>query len=163
MVNTNIVTLRLRKPFYEKWLRYTFLENETGKISITRENVHGKYLYSRVRYADIPQVVKQQQGIAVELLMPAVKTDCSKYHFPYFTVDDTVRINDYIESSLYLDYRLMLQVAIHDLHINRKIAIAIFSDVMMGEEKMEMLKKDDYRRRQKTKKLLIDSIKVLGY
>jgi hypothetical protein len=159
---SRVIHLSLRKPFLENYLRFVFNSQEKGTIKITRCEEIGKYLYSRVRYSDYPQRKPKSQYL-LELLLPDHPLDVSHNHFIYFTEDDQVRINDYIEAIAYLDFRTTVQVGSRDLKVDRKVVINLFSNLVFGEDKYEMLKKDEYRRRKKVEDWLLKSIQVFGY
>lgn len=154
------VVLQLKKPHYEKYLMYLF-DQSTGTIRINRSNEAGKYLSSRVRYSDLP--VQRPEGITIDLLMPSSELDGSKSHFLYYSPEDTQRINDFLSSSSALDFSMMVHVGTNELNIDRKTVISIFSGIMFDDDKYEMLKKKEYRKRLKTKDFLVKSIKTLGY
>lgn len=156
--NVRSIQLSLRKPFFENYLRHVFCSPE-GPVKVTRTEEIGKYIYSRVRYSELPK--KGKPG--VELIMPHHECDLSQYYFIHFTEDDVVRINDYLEAMLYLDFRSNIQVGSNDMKINRKTIISIFSNLVFGEDKFEMLKKDEYRRRKKMEEWLMESVQKFGY
>lgn len=158
---SRIIHLALRKPSFENYLRFIF-SNPKGPIKVTRCEEIGKYLYSRIRYNDYPQR-KLKSGYSIELIMPDHPLDQSDNHFIYFTEDDQIRINDYIESIAYLDFRTTVQVGSNDMKIDRKWIINIFSNLVFGEDKYEMLKKNDYRRRKKIQNWILKSVQVFRY
>jgi hypothetical protein len=157
---SRVIHLAIRKPFFESYLRHIFTCPE-GRIKITRCDDIGKFLYSRVRYTDRP--IKKPTGQMVQLILPHHETDMSDKHFISYTEDDMVRINDYIEACAYLDFRTYIQVGRNDMKIDRKVVVNIFSNVILGEDKYEMLVKDEYRRRKKIHDFLIKSIQEFGY
>jgi hypothetical protein len=95
--------------------------------------------------------------------MPSGETDGSNQHFLYYSPEDIQRINDFLSSSSSLDFRMMVHVGTNELNIDRKTVISIFSGVMFDDDKYEMLKKKEYRKRLKTREFLLNSIKTLGY
>jgi hypothetical protein len=163
--NDRLIRLPLRKPYFEKYLRFSFKARRTGIIDVNRHSELGKYLYSRVRYCD-PEAVPdydKQYHVAV-LKMPAVETDYARLHFLYYNADDITRINDFIESISYLDFRLMLHSGVVDLNLNRKTVIEIFSDMVYGDaDKYDMLQKDEYRKRRKVQEFILMASKKYGY
>lgn len=154
------VKLVLRKPYYENYIRFIF-ECPEGSIKVKRDEILGRYLFSRVSYSDSIPVTGD--GLVIDLVMPAHECDSSRFRFMHFTEEDTIRINDFIHSSAYLDFRTMVQVGVHDLKMDRKTVISMFSDLIYGEDKFEMLKKDEYRKRKKMHKWLLDSAKAMNY
>lgn len=58
--NTRSISLVLRKPFFESYLRYLF-KTPTGPIKVSRTEEMGKYIYSRVRYSPLP-IKKSEVG-----------------------------------------------------------------------------------------------------
>lgn len=157
-VTDKSIKLRLRKSYYENYLRFAFNCPE-GTIKINRDEDIGLYLFSRVRYSDVP--VKQIPDDSISLLLPVHHLDRSG--FVYYTADDMARINDYIEATANLDFRMMVQTGTIDLKMDRKTVISIFSDIVFGEDKYEMLKKDEYRKRKKLMIWLRSTAKHLGY
>jgi hypothetical protein len=155
------IELTLRKPFFENYLRHIF-SCPQGPIKINRSEDVGKYLYSRVRYSELPQRLKPG-GTTLTLVLPHHENDRSDHFFIHYTEDDMVRINDFIEASAYLDFRTSIQVGSHDLKVDRKTVINLFSNLVFGDDKYEMLKKDEYRRRKKMEKWLVESIQEFGY
>lgn len=155
-----IIHLYLRKPYFVNYLRFIF-DCPEGIIKVSRSEEIGKYLYSRVRYNQFP--VRKPKDNYIQLLLPDHPLDQSQYHFIYFTEDDMVRINDFIEAQAYLDFRTSVQVGSNDMKIDRKVVISLFSNLVFGEDKYEMLKKDEYRRRKKMKVWLVNSIQEFGY
>jgi hypothetical protein len=155
------IYLSIRKPFFENYLRYMFSCPE-GPIKVNRSEEIGKYLYSRVRYTTLPQG-QPKSGNVIQLILPDHPLDQSSYRFINYTEDDMSRINDFIEATAYLDFRMTVQVGSNDLKVDRKFAINIFSNVIFGEDKYEMLKKDEYRRRKKVHEWLLKSIQEFGY
>lgn len=161
--NTRSIALLLRKPFYENYLRHLF-KSPCGPIKVSRTDEIGKYLYSRVRYSPLPLPVKRiKQSHVINLVLPDHPTDMSHYHFIYYNEDDMVRINDFIEAIAYLDFRLMVQVGTNEMELDRKKVISLFSERIFGEDKYEMLKKDEYRRRKKMEEWLFQSVQQFGY
>jgi hypothetical protein len=156
-----IITVILRKRYFENYLRFIF-DTPEGPIMINRDHELGKYLFSRVRYSHLKNKT-DITGCPVELILPANGNDCSRTNFIYYSVDDMARINDFIESSAYLDLRMMIDIGNKDLKMDRKTIISIFSDAIYGEDKYEMLKKDEYRKRKKVVFWLKKSAKQLGY
>lgn len=157
--STKTIKLQLRKPYYEHYLRFIFQCPE-GPIRVNRDEYMGKFIFSRVRYSDTP--VKEAPG-SINLVLPAHGCDYSRFRFLFFTADDMVRINDYIESMAYLDFRMMVQTGVIDLKMDRKTVISVFSDLVYGDDKYEMLKKDEYRKRKKMFQFLQKSAKELSY
>jgi len=157
-----IIQLNLKKPYFENYLRFVF-EVPEGPIIINRDHEIGKYLFSRVRYSNNKAKLPPATGYQVELILPANGNDCSRSNFIYYSLDDMSRINDFIESSAYLDLRMMINVGNNDLKMDRKTVISIFSDTVYGEDKYEMLKKDEYRKRKKVVEWLKKSAKQMGY
>jgi len=155
------IQLFLRKPYFENYLRFIF-ESHEGPIIINRDHEIGKYLFSRVRYSNLKTKI-EYTGHSVEIVLPANKNDCSRSNFIHYTSDDMLRINDFIESCAYLDLRMMIDVGSRDLKMDRKTIISVFSDFVYGEDKYEMLKKDEYRKRKKIVDWLKKSSKQLGY
>lgn len=155
------IRIFLRKAYFENYLRFIFDSHE-GAIIINRDHEIGKYLFSRVRYSNSLSKV-ECSGHPVEIILPANKNDCSRTNFIYYTTDDLQRINDFIESSAYLDLRMMIDIGSRDLKMDRKTIISVFSDAIYGEDKYEMLKKDEYRKRKKIVDWLKKSAKSLGY
>lgn len=155
------IRLFLKKPYFENYLRFIFESNE-GPILINRDHEIGKYLFSRIRYSNCRTKI-EHNGHSVEIVLPANRNDCSRSNFIYYNSDDMIRINDFIESSAYLDLRMMIDVGNRDLKMDRKTIISVFSDAIYGEDKYEMLKKDEYRKRKKIVEWLKKSSKQLGY
>ncbi|MDA3943691.1 MAG: hypothetical protein PF694_09160 [Bacteroidetes bacterium] len=166
MNNTDrTILLPLRKPYFEKYLRFVFKSHRTGIIEVNRHAELGKYLYSRVRYCEPDKVpdYHEQYNVA-SLKMPAVGTDLSRNHFMYYNADDITRINDFIESISYLDFRLMVHSGVVDLNLNRKTVIEIFSDMVYGDaDKYDMLKKDEYRKRRRIQEFILTASKNYAY
>lgn len=156
-----IIKISLRKSYYENYLRFVF-DTPEGPIPIIRTEAVGKYIFSRLRYSPTP-VHQNHPGHQVEIILPKNGSCSAPSHFPYFTVEDTLFINDFINASSYLDFRLIVNTGCNDLNMDRKRVIGLYSDLIFGEDKYEMLKKDDYRRRQKVTKWLHQSAKTLGY
>ncbi len=154
------VKLLLRKPYYENYIRFIFGAPE-GTIKVKRDEILGKYLFSRISYSDV--VPSAPEGSVINLVMPAHECDSSRFRFMYFTDEDMVRINDFIHASAYLDFRTMILVGVHDLKMDRKTVISMFSDLIYGEDKFEMLKKDEYRKRKKMHEWLVQSAKTMNY
>lgn len=155
MSRDRTITLPLNKPHIEKYLRYIFRAPKKGPIQVFRDHEAGKYLYSRVRYTTPDQLPRQKTGHQVELVLPAHGNDLSRNHCIYYTADDITRINDYLEAIAYLDFRQMVHTGVHDLRMTRKMVIEIFSDMVYGTDKYEMLKKDEYRRRKRAQAFIM--------
>jgi len=155
------VKLSLRKSYLENYLRFIF-DTKQGPIPIVRTEALGKYIFSRIRYSETP-IHTAHEGHQVEITLPKSGSFTTQNHFPYFTAEDMLFINDFIVSSSYLDFRLAVNTGCNDLNMDRKKVISMYSDLIYGEDKYEMLKKDDYRRRQKVTKWLHESTKALGY
>lgn len=156
--DNRIIYLPVNKASFINFLRYEF-QCPDGDIRVTRNSNTGRYLYSRVRYSDLPPA--HPSGAHVRLIMPAHELDQSHYRFISFSSDDIVRINDYIEAVAYLDFRMMVQVGAHELHVDKKTVINVFSEMVLGEEKYEQLKKYEYRRRLKVKNFLRNAVESL--
>jgi len=142
------IILNLRKSYFENYIRFIFKTQDNQPICVNREHELGKYLFSRVRYSNNkPQL--ETSGYPVELILPAHGNDGCRNNFIYYTADDMARINDFIDSTAYLDFRMCVYTGTIDLKIDRKVVISVFSDLVFGEDKFEMLKKDEYRKRKK--------------
>ncbi len=163
MSNDRLISLILHKPHLEKYLRYIFKAPRKGPIPILRDHEVGKYLYSRVRYASPDLLPRQKEGHLVELLMPSHGNDLSRNHCIYYTADDMARINDFIDSVAYLDFRMMVNTAVVELSMTRKTAIEIFSDMCFGTDKYEMLKKSEYRKRKRSREFIVKATMELSY
>lgn len=163
MNNTDrLIQLPLRKKYHENYLRYIF-QSPTGPIPINRNEDVGKYLYSRVRYCDPSQLPVNNDQHSVALIMPSTPTDLSRNYCLYYTADDVARINDFIESSAYLEFRLLIQAGVHDLQMNRKLIIEVFSDLILGTDRYEALKKDEYRKRKKIHAFIRNASQSFNY
>jgi len=159
------IDLILRKQSSENYLRFIFNTPSGNTIQVTRDHEAGQYLFSRIRTCSFDK--KKQEatgsGIKVNLQMPAHGNDCGRSCYSYYSSEDMVRINDYIEASAYLDFRMMVQTGNIDLKMDRKTVIAIYSDLIFGEDKYEMLKKDEYRKRKKIREWLQSAAKAFNY
>ncbi len=159
------ICLILKKSYYENYLRFLF-DSPTDDIIVKRDHEVGKYLFSRVRYCHPSElknfIRKNETGHQLQLVMPAHGNDLSRNYCAYFTADDMARINDFIESSAYLDFRMMVQTGNIDLKMDRKTVIEIYSDLIFREDKYEMLKKDEWRKRKKIREWLKNSAKALS-
>ncbi|KAF0200610.1 MAG: hypothetical protein FD170_3359 [Bacteroidetes bacterium] len=158
------IKLVLRKSSSENYLRFVFNSPAGQPVVITRDHELGQYLFSRVRTGGSVRYRKPDfEGIEINLIMPAHGNDCGRHKFSLYSQEDMVRINDYIESCAYLDFRMMVQTGNIDLKMDKKTVISIYSDLFYGEDKYEMLKKDEYRKRKKIKELLQSAAKSLNY
>lgn len=155
------IQLQIRKPYFENYLRYLFACQE-GPIIVIRDKPTGRYLFSRVNSCQTVPVMDPEKKY-ITLVMPVHGLDCSKYRFSTFDAEDTARINDYIESSAYLEFMTMISVGTRDLKMERKTVISIFSHMIYGEEGFEMWKKREYRHRQRISNWLKDTAKELAY
>jgi hypothetical protein len=148
------------------YVRFIFNTAEGQPIYVSRDHELGKYLFSRVRSCAKNNCKKEHdpiQGTNVLLIMPSHGNDSSWANYIYFSKEDMVRINDFIESCAYLDFRMMVQTGNIDLKMNRKTVIEIYSDLIYGVDKYEMLKKDEYRKRLKIREWLQNTAKELNY
>jgi hypothetical protein len=157
------ISLQLNKRYHENYLRFVFKSPAKGPIVVTREQELGKYLFSRVRYCAPDQQTRVTGDHVIQLIMPSHGNDLSRNHYLYYTADDMARINDFIESMAYLDFRLMVQTGVVDLEMNRKTVIEIYSDMVFGEDKYEMLKKDEYRKRQRVRAFIQRAAEEFSY
>ncbi|HNX87690.1 MAG TPA: hypothetical protein PKH58_01295 [Paludibacteraceae bacterium] len=154
------IQLKIRKPYFENYLRWVFNSQE-GDIKVNRDEILGKFLFSMARTSDIPIKVRNQTGI-VKLIMPShICDDRSKYRSIYYSVDDENHINDYIEACAFMDLRMMVQTAKLDMKMDRKTVFEIYSEMIFGENKYEALKKYEYRRRKKALDYLRVTAKAL--
>jgi len=159
--NNRIIHLPLRKAYFANYLRHEFGVCSTDDIRISRLKPLGKYIFSMVRYSDLP--MSKPIGEIATIVLPNHELDRCDYRFVYFSTEDVERINDFIEAQSYLDFRSFMQVGTNDLKIDRKTVINLFTERVLGEDKFEMLKKDDYRRRKKMGDFLLKSIQEFEY
>lgn len=159
------IELIIRKQSSENYLRFIFNSPPGNTIQVNRDHEAGQYLFSRIRTCSLDKRKQESStpGIRVSLQMPAHGNDCGRSCYSYYSTEDMVRINDYIEASAYLDFRMMVQTGNIDLKMDRKTVIAIYSDLIFGEDKYEMLKKDEYRKRKKIREWLQSSAKAFNY
>lgn len=163
--NNRIIELILKKHFHENYLRAIFNAPPGSPIQVNRDHEIGKYLFSMVRSCSTPvkkQSIAENERV-VTLIMPAHENDSSRTSYTYFTAESTARINDYIDACSYLDFRMMVQTGNIDLKMDRKTVIEIYSNLFFGEDRYEMLKKQEYRKRLKIREWLIAASKTLGY
>lgn len=154
------IQLKIRKPYFENYLRWVFNSPE-GDIKINRDEILGKFLFSMAKTSNIPIKKRNQSGI-VKLIMPShICDDRSKYRSIYYTVDDENHINDFIESSAFMDLRMMIQTARLDMGMDRKTVIKIYCEMIFGENKYEALQKYEYRRRKRALDYLRVTAKAL--
>lgn len=160
------IKLVLRKSSSENYLRFIFNAPQNDQpVTVNRDHELGQYLFSRVRSGNRRPAREQNiiEGKEVQLVMPAHGNDCGRNNFSFYSQEDMVRINDFIEACAYLDFRMMVQTGNIDLKMDKKTVISIYSDLFYGEDKYEMLKKDEYRKRKKIKEMLQNAAKILNY
>ncbi len=160
-VTYRTINFELKKPWYLNYLKFVF-DDESEPVKINRNEELGQYLFSRVRSAQLPIQCMHDKPF-VKLIMPNHGLDTGKYKFLYYSAEDVVRISDYIESMAYIDLRSMIATGSIDLKMDKKTVIALFSNIIYGEDRYETLKKDEYRKRQKLSKWMRTSAKEFGY
>jgi hypothetical protein len=158
------IDLILKKQSSENYLRFIFNTPSGSTIQVNRDHEVGQYLFSRIRTCSFKKRrLDSATGIIAKLQMPTHGNDCGRNCLSYYSAEDMVRINDYIEASAYLDFRMMVQTGNIDLKMDRKTVIEIYSDLIFGEDKYEMLKKDEYRKRKKIREYLQTAAKAFNY
>ena len=160
-VTYRTINLALRQPWYLNYLKFIF-GSETEPIKVNRNEELGKYLFSMVRTAQLP-VHFDTSLPYVKLIMPNHECDTGRYKFMYYTVEDTIRIGDYIEAVAYADLRSIIAAGNIDLGMDKKTIISLFSHLIYGKDCYEALKKDEYRKRKKSMLWLQKSAKEFGY
>jgi len=155
------VNLELKKDWYRNYLKFVF-ETEDDLIKVKRSEDLGKFLYSRVRISRYP-IPKPAPGINyVKLVMPAHANTTDSRKFMYYSVDDVIKIGDYIESMAHLDHWSMVSVG-REMGMTRKTIISAFSTFIFGEDSYDALSKDEYRKRKNKVLRLVKMAKEFGY
>lgn len=126
--------------------------HNSDSIKINGKIKPGKYILSRLRFSNIP--VSQSSG--TELILP--KTNNNKWvkYFCYFSVDDQIQINYYIEALLDLALgRYMLKG--NKLHIPNKHLLERYIYLTKQANSpsiFDQLLKSDYRSRKYSDEIL---------
>lgn len=156
----NSIELKVAKPEFEHYLRFIFRSPE-GAIKVNRNEILGKFLFAIKKQSEFPIKSRQEENV-IKLILPLTKPDRrSRYTSFYYTPDDEISINDYIEAIAFLDFRMMIQTGVMDLKMERKAVITIFSEMIFKSNKYEALKKYEYRRRILAMNYLRDAAKCL--
>lgn len=154
-----ILRLRLRKDYFEPYLRKKFATKPGEPIAIDRKTSLGKFIHSHAKSYEFP-TSKTTDG-TTEIVLSDYKYSYQNRRFIGFDKDDVEKINDYLEAHVELEIREMMVVGL-ELGLNRKTIISTFIEAILGTEKYEMIKKDDYRRRKKAEELLVQHVQMLG-
>jgi len=160
------IKLIIRKEEHEDYLRFVFGSQKKGPILIDRNKDIGKYISSRVRYADNPQTLRSVKGeFLVDLILPERGLRTAASHFVHFSLEDIDKINDYLTAEFNQFFRGYM-LAGEEMNIEYKDLIESF---MMGigirnpGTKFDTLKKKDYRHRDKIHKIVVESLQRIGY
>jgi len=160
------VRLEIENKFNEGFLRRVFGANKTEPIKVTRDTGVGKMLFAMVKYSDTP--VKQTIGL--QLIMPNPPEFTGKNKFLYYTIEDQLKINDYISASFKIWMDRILLEGIYKLNLQRNDIV----DIIISELKMEnnaqneqriyeRIKKYDYRSRVNARKNLVKAMENFEY
>ena len=160
------IKLTVRKEEHEDYLRFVFGSPRRGPITIDRSKDIGKYISSRVRYADTPQSLKGgKEEFILELILPERGLRTAASHYVHFTQEDVDKINDYLTAEFNQFFRAYM-LAGEEINIEYKDLIEAF---MLGigirnpGTKFDTLKKKDYRHRDKIHKIVLESLQRIGY
>lgn len=152
--------LRLRKDYFESYLRKLFNAKANDPIVIDRTNAVGKFIHAHVTECEYSHPQKATKGCTPIIL--------SNYRYLYqdrrwltFRKDDVEKINDFIDAMIELESREMLIVGV-ELGHERQTIISVLLKTIIGMEKFEMIKKDDYRRRMKIEENIRSNVHLFG-
>lgn len=154
-----ILRLRLRKDYFEPYLRKKFSTKPGEPIAIDRKTSLGKFIHSHAKSYEFP--TRKTTDGTTDIVLSDYKYSYQNRRFIGFDKDDVEKINDLLEAHIELEIREMMVVGL-ELGLNRKTIISTFIQSVLGTEKYEMIKKDDYRRRKKAEELLAQHVQVLG-
>jgi hypothetical protein len=158
------IPLQLRKPVFENYLRYIFNADRKGPIQVTRNHDIGRYIISMIRFAEFPQAIEAKNQ-AIELILPNGSFDTHENKFIFLSKEDEYKINDYISCTFNLEFKQVMIIG-KELGLQQKDIIYAFmvrKKLPPNEKNFDMLKKKDYRNKQKTVKLLFESLQSIGY
>lgn len=156
----------VRKKEIEDFLRYTFDSPSRGPIQVSRLHDIGKYICSFVRHSTVP--VKKPvypDEHTVDLVIPDHPNFTHEYKYIYFTREDMVNINDYLQASFNLFFRSYMMAG-EEMGFEQKQLLEAFMSATGVREvgkKFETFKKKDYRHRKKVDKIVVKSLHSIGF
>lgn len=159
MSQDQVIHLRLRKDYFEPYLRKKFNAKSNQPIRIDRTNPIGKFIHAHVSQFEFP--VRKDNTHTTSIVLSDFRYAYADRRFLGIRRDDMEKINDYIEAQIELEQREMIIVG-KELGFDIQFAISVFLEQVLGCEKFEMVKKSDYRLRKKNIELLCSSVQRVG-
>lgn len=151
--------IRLRKDYYESYLRKKFKAKANEPIRIDRSNAVGKFIHAHVRQFELP--VRKDHSHTTSIVLSEFKYAYADRRFLGINRDDMEKVNDFLDAQIELEQREMIIVG-KELGYDTQYAISVFVEHVIGCEKFEMVKKSDYRLRQKNINILLSNVQCVG-
>lgn len=154
-----IISIRLRKDYFEPYLRKKFGTKSNQPIRIDRTNPIGKFIHAHVCAFEYP--VRKDNSHTTSIVLSNFRYAYADRRFLGIKKDDMQKINDFIEAQIELEQREMIIVG-KELGFDTQYTISVFTNEVLGCEKFEMVKKSDYRLRKKNIEFLRASVQRIG-
>ena len=157
--------LFIKKSVIEDHLRFIYGARK-GPIKISRHNDVGRFIYSMVKYSDLPvrDKIKQEDSV-IEIILPEYRMSTADIKYCYWTREDMDRINEFILVDFNIFFRGYM-LAGEELGIQQKDLIEAFmayTGITDVGKKFDTLKKKDYRHRLKVAEILNNSLEKIGF
>ena len=159
MNQDQVIHLRLRKDYFEPYLRKKFNAKSNQPIRIDRTNPIGKFIFSQIKAFEFP--VRKDAHETTPITLASYEFNCPERRFLGINREGMERINDFIDAFIELERRELIIVG-KELGYDIQYVINVFILYVLGTEKFEMVKKADYRQRRKMGELLLSNIQQFG-
>lgn len=160
------IKVYFRKKLIRDFFVSQFSGSASGVVKVTRSNDIGRYVYSMLKYSDLP-VNKPMKGVEdwhqVTISLPEAKFLFDQSRFVYIAVEEIYKLNDYAIAVFNLQFKSFMLMGT-DLRMDIKNVIDLFM-VMYGidQDSADALVKKDYRSRVALKEKVVRLAQELGY
>lgn len=156
------VTISL-KPYLQDYL-YKIFPQYQDSIAITRRHSIGKIIYSVVCASDLPQK-RPFIETPISIILPDTKKTDLKDKFLYVSGWGEERIQEYIQADFDLVVKIFFEKGYSKGYSQKRIIEAFMAGFNIKNNALsyEAIKKNDYRRRKKSNKLLFNELQNADY
>jgi hypothetical protein len=157
------VTISL-KPHLADFCRHEFSTMPGGEIIINRRHDIGKMIFSQVNASPLP-IKKPVFEHAVTFALPISKESDLKGKFLFIDSWGQEKIREYVQAYFNQRARHFFDVGYRKNHPQKQIVEAFLCGYNIRNNSLsyEAVKKNDYRRRQKTNKIIAEELKNADY
>ena len=155
-----------RKDIIRDYFVSHFQGSVSSAVKITRDNDLGRFVYSLVKYSDLP-VTKSPKAMddwfPLTLSLPEAKFLLDQGRFIYIPIEDIHKINDYAIAQFNLSFNSFLMMGA-TLNIQIKNTVDLFMQTYnINPASQDALIKKDFRARQEMRIKIKKVAQSLGY